>query len=45
MTFGPLSQTRLFQNSRGLGVGGEKVLQKHVSECEDAITGEEGGYG
>jgi hypothetical protein len=30
--FLPLSQTRLFQNSRGLGVGGEEVMQRHAWE-------------
>jgi hypothetical protein len=33
--FRPLSQTRLIPNSRGCGVGGEEVMQKHAWESED----------
>jgi hypothetical protein len=32
--FWPLSQTRLFLNSRGLGVGGEEMMQRHSCESE-----------
>ena len=33
--FRHLSQTRLIQNSRGCGVGGEEVMQRHAGESED----------
>jgi hypothetical protein len=33
-TFCPLSQTRLFQNSWGFGVGCEDVIQRHACESE-----------
>ena len=32
--FWPLPQTRLFPNSRGVGVDGEEVMQRHAWESE-----------
>ncbi len=32
--FWPLAQTRLFPNSRGVGVGGNELMQRHAWENE-----------
>ncbi len=40
--FWPMSQTWLFQNSWGFGVGGDKVMQRHALESE---FGRKGGGG
>jgi hypothetical protein len=32
--FWPLSQARLFPNSRGVGVGGKEVMQRYACESE-----------
>ncbi len=40
--FWSLSQTRLFQNGRGFGVGSEEVMQRHACESE---YGRKGGGG
>jgi hypothetical protein len=39
--FWPMCQTRLFQNSRGWGVDGEEVMQRH--ECESEFGRRVGG--